>query len=126
MQKRKEKNMASQLKRNLKRKNRIFFDLSDSELEQLNERLKNYPTTNRSAFIRHAILNTYIIVNDDTNLRELVYEVNRIGNNINQLTHLANQTHAINHEQLIQMQEQVKEIRGLVFHTLMKHNEKRE
>ena len=117
--------MASQLKRNLKRKNRIFFDLSDSELEQLNERLENYPTTNRSAFVRHAILNKYIIVNDDTNLRELVYEVNRIGNNINQLTHLANQTHAIDKEQLIHMQEQIKELRSVVFHTLMKHNEKR-
>lgn len=117
--------MPTKINRKLERDNRIYFYLSDKEVEQLNARIESYPSRNRSEFIRHAILNKYIIVNDDTNLRELVYEVNRIGNNINQLTHLANQTHQINQEQLNHIQEQVKEIRSLVFHTLMKHNEKR-
>ena len=117
--------MPTKINRKLERDNRIYFYLSDKEVEQLNARIESYPSRNRSEFIRHAILNKYIIVNDDTNLRELVYEVNRIGNNINQLTHLANQTHAVNQEQLNHIQEQVKKIRSLVFHTLMKHNEKR-
>lgn len=108
-----------------KRNNRLVFDLSDEELNQLNERLKKYPSGNRSEFIRESILNNYIIINDDTNLRELVYEVNRIGNNINQLTRLANQNKEVQSEEVGLLKEQVEEIRSLVFHSLMKHNEKR-
>ena len=117
--------MSTKLKRNLKRNNRLFLDLSDEELEIFNSRFSNYRTDNRSQFIRNAVLNNFIIINDDTNLRKLVYEVNRIGNNINQLAHLANQNKKIKQEEIEDLQNEVKEIRSLVFHSLMKHNEKR-
>lgn len=117
--------MAYQLKRELKRTNRVVVDLSDKELKRLKERLKDYRSTNRSEFIRESILNNYIIINDDTNLRELVYEVNRIGNNINQLTRLANQNKKIEAEEIKGLKKQIEEVRSLVFHSLMKHNEKR-
>lgn len=117
--------MAYQLKRDLKRANRVVVDLSDEELDKLNQRLKDFNSTNRSQFIRESILNNYIIINDDTNLRELVYEVNKIGNNINQLTKLSNQNKEIQPEEIEWLKKQVEEIRSLVFQSLMKHNEKR-
>lgn len=117
--------MSTQINRNLERDNRVYFYLSDKELNKLNERLECYRSTNRSEFIRESILNNYIIINDDTNLRELVYEVNKIGNNINQITKLANQSKEIGQEQMKALKEQTDEIRSLVFHSLMKHNEKR-
>lgn len=117
--------MSIKINRNLERDNRVYFYLSDKELTQLNERLEKYPSENRSEFIRESILNNYIIINDDTNLRELVYEVNRIGNNINQLTRLANQNKEVQSEEIESLKKQIEEIRSLVFHSLMKHNEKR-
>lgn len=117
--------MATKLNRNLKRNNRLFFDLSDEELKLLNERLENYRSSNRSEFIRDSVLNNYIIINDDTNLRSLVYEVNQIGNNVNQLAHLANQNKKIEADEIETLKNEIKEIRSLVFHSLMKHNEKR-
>lgn len=117
--------MATKLNRNLKRNNRLFFDLSDEELKLLNERLENYRSSNRSEFIRDSVLNNYIIINDDTNLRSLVYEVNQIGNNVNQLAHLANQNKKIESDEIESLQKQIEEVRSLVFHSLMKHNEKR-
>src|SRR5699024_12823769 len=69
--------LATQWDRNLERNNRVYFYLSDEELSKLNDRLEYYNSNNRSEFIRNSVLNNYIIINDDTNLRELVYEVNR-------------------------------------------------
>lgn len=117
--------MATKVNRNLERDNRVYFYMSDKELNQLNERLEYYNSNNRSEFIRESILNNYIIVNDDTNLRALVYEVNRIGNNVNQLTRLANQNKEIEAEEIKGLKKQIEEVRSLVFHSLMKHNEKR-
>src|SRR5699024_8511204 len=117
--------LATQWDRNLERNNRVYFYLSDEELSKLNDRLEYYNSNNRSEFIRNSVLNNYIIINDDTNLRELVYEVNRIGNNINQLKKLANQNKEIQSEEIDELKKQVEEIRTLVFQSLMKHNEKR-
>lgn len=117
--------MATKLKRQLKRDNRLVFDLSDEELERFNERFSIYRSANRSDFIRDSILNNYIVVNDDTNLRTLVYEINRIGNNINQLTRLANKTKNIRSEEIKYLNKQVKDVRSFVYQSLMKHNEKR-
>jgi hypothetical protein len=108
-----------------KRENRVCFDLSFDELTQLNDRLKYYRSGNRSDFIRESILNNYIVVNDDTNLRTLVYEINRIGNNINQLTRLANKTKDVRSEEMEHLNKQVKDVRSFVYQSLMKHNEKR-
>lgn len=117
--------MATKLKRQLKRNNRIVFDLSDKELEQFNARFSIYRSANRSDFIREAILNNYIVVNDDTNLRNLVYEINKIGNNINQLIRVVNKTKDIRLSEIEILKTQVKDVRSFVYHSLMKHNEKR-
>lgn len=117
--------MAAKLNRDLKRDNRLVFDLSDEELESFNERFSKYRSTNRSAFIRDAVLNNYLIINDDTNLRDLVYEVNRVGNNINQIARIAQQNKEIEEEEIEQLKKQVEEIRTEVFHALMNHNKKR-
>ncbi|SEI97591.1 mobilisation protein (MobC) [Alkalibacterium gilvum] len=107
------------------RENRVCFDLSHEEMTQLNNRLKYYHLNNRSDFIREAVLNNYIIVNDDTNLRELIYEVNKIGNNINQLTRLANKTKIVYSDDIENLKKQMNDINLLIYKTLMKHNEKR-
>lgn len=117
--------MATKIKRKLKRNNRLFFDLSDEELKVFNDRFSGYKSTNRSEFIRDSVLNNYIIINDDKNLRSLVYEINKIGNNINQLTHLANQNKIIEKEEIEILKNEMEKVKSRVFKTLMKHNEKR-
>lgn len=119
------KKLVTKLNRDLTRDNRLVFDLSDEELELFNERFNQYRSNNRSAFIRESVLNDYLIINDDTNLRELVYEVNRIGNNVNQLAKIAQKNKNIEVEEIEQLKKQMKEIRKEVFDSLMKHNKKR-
>lgn len=116
--------MATTLKDTVrKRNNRLVFDLSDEELDLLNSRMKKYKNNNRSDFIRESILENFIIINDDKNLRSLVYEINRIGNNINQLTRLANETKEI--QAVEEMQTDINEIKRKLYHSLKQHNKKR-
>ena len=117
--------MSTRIKRNLKRNNRIFFDLSDKELEIFNNRFVKYKQTNRSKFIRELVLNNYIIINDVENLRELDYEVNKIGNNLNQLTKLSNENKNIYKDTIHRMKDQIKEVNDLIFESLINHNKVR-
>ncbi|MDN6310629.1 MAG: MobC family plasmid mobilization relaxosome protein [Psychroflexus sp.] len=117
--------MVTKLNRPLKRNNRLVFDLSDEELARFNERFSQYPMTNRSAFIRDAVLNNYIIINDDANLRDLVYEVNKIGANINQLARLAQQHKSMDVVDMDILKKHMQEIQKEIYHALMKHNSKR-
>lgn len=117
--------MSVKIKRHLERDNRIYFYLSDDELDQFNERFSQYRMNNRSAFIRDAVLNNYIIINDDTNLRDLVNEVNKIGANINQLARLAQQHKNIEVVDMDVLKKHMQEIQKEIYHALMKHNSKR-
>lgn len=108
---------------NRERNNLISFYLSDKELDLLNSRMKKYKNNNRSDFIRESILENFIIINDDKNLRNLVYEINRIGNNINQLTRLANETKEI--QAVEEMQTDIIEVKRKIYHSLKQHNKKR-
>ncbi|AQS54415.1 hypothetical protein BW727_200012 (plasmid) [Jeotgalibaca dankookensis] len=117
--------MVTKLNRQLKRDNRLFFDLSDDELAQFQDRFALYRSTNRSQFIRELVLNNYIIVNDDTHLRALVYEVNKIGTNINQLARLAQQSKHVNEGDIDALKKDMAVIKKELFQTLLNHNRQR-
>lgn len=117
--------MSVKLNRKLKRDNRLYFYLSDEELAQFNDRFALYRSSNRSAFIRDAVLNNYLVINDDTHLRDLVYEVNKIGANINQVARLAQQNKHIEQEEIDVLKNHMTVIRKELYDALMKHNAKR-
>ena len=71
-----------------KRNNSIGIWLSDKELENLKLRVSK-TTLNQSAFIRKCLLEREMTV--IPGIRELIIELKRIGNNLNQLTHSANE-----------------------------------
>ncbi|MDN6311152.1 MAG: plasmid mobilization relaxosome protein MobC, partial [Psychroflexus sp.] len=77
------------------------------------------------AFIRDAVLNNYLVINDDTNLRDLVYEVNKIGANINQVARLAQQNKHVEQADIDNLKNHMTVIRKELYDALMKHNSKR-
>lgn len=70
------------------RPNQIKFFVSDSELEKINKKIEKSKLT-KSDFLRKMVLGKEIIVVDG--LKELAMELNRIGNNINQISKAVNQ-----------------------------------
>ena len=71
---------------------RITFRLKDKEKSIFAKRLKESGITIISEFCRQAVLYGFIKPPAPPELRSLGTEVNRIGNNFNQLTKVANMT----------------------------------
>ncbi len=70
-----------------KRKNFVAFWLNEKELIQLKDKISKTSLT-RSDYLRKCSLNKNIAVMPG--IRDLVIEIKRIGNNLNQLTHAVN------------------------------------
>ncbi len=70
-----------------KRKYSIGIWLSEKELIQLKDRISK-TNLNQSAYIRNCVLNKNITV--IPGIRDLVIEIKRIGNNLNQITRSVN------------------------------------
>lgn len=71
--------------------------LTDSELHQLNERIAKSNCQNFSVYARKVLLNpnmSFVTINTDT-YDQLVFELRRIGNNINQIARAINQSRLI-------------------------------
>ena len=70
------------------RENQIKFFVNDKELDQIKKKVKK-SKLNQSEYLRKCSLEKEIIVVDD--LKSVFLELNRQGNNLNQLTRAANQ-----------------------------------
>ena len=77
---------------NKKRKRSIpqLFYISLEEREFLAKKMKEAGIKNKSAYLRKMALDGYIIRQDYTMLKKFIDELNRIGNNLNQMTKVAN------------------------------------
>lgn len=86
--------------------------LTDSELKQLNNRIAESRSKNFSEYARKVLLNpnmTFLTI-DTSNYKELVFELRRIANNINQITRAINQSHLISQEQLKSLSQGIDEM----------------
>jgi len=72
-----------------KRNNQINIRLYDSELEKLNKKVAKSGLT-RETFIRNVLSGTDIKPAPPVEFADLIKEIRRIGNNLNQLVHYAN------------------------------------
>ena len=75
-----------------KRKRAIpqLFFISENEEILIEEKMKEAGIKNKSAYLRKMALDGYIIRQDFSAVKAVVYELNKIGTNLNQLTKIAN------------------------------------
>ena len=69
----------------------IYLRLTKDEKDKIVEKMKSIGMTNINDFVRKILLLGTVIRVDTNGLNNLAYEVNKVGNNINQITKLANQ-----------------------------------
>ncbi|HEL1742543.1 TPA: plasmid mobilization relaxosome protein MobC [Streptococcus suis] len=84
--------MENRYRTNLKK---VF--LTDQELANLNDRIAQSRCKNFSHYARRVLLNpnmTFLTI-DTSNYEDLVFELKRIGNNLNQIARTVNQTHIL-------------------------------
>lgn len=74
-----------------KRTERLYVMVTLEEKNEITEKMKSIGMTNLGEFVRKILLMGTVIRVDTNGLNNLAYEVNKVGNNINQITKLANQ-----------------------------------
>lgn len=89
---------------------RVFLD--DVEIQLLKNNMIKFGMRKFSTYARRVLLypTTPVIQVDTHNVQLLVQELKRIGNNINQLAKLANQTKSVDEKMFSELDEQVQDL----------------
>ena len=96
------------------RNNRIYFHLDDEEKEILEQRMKSVGIDNRDKFARKMILDGYIINVDLKPIAELVRLTRIISNNINQVSHRANECGGVYEQDVLDLLAEVNQLKPLL------------
>jgi len=91
---------------------------SYEELEFVKRKIQASPFSDFQNFARVAIISSEIKVVDYSQLAGLNRQIQRIGNNINQVAKIANQSEAISSEELATLITQLDEVKKLMIGTL--------
>ena len=105
-------------KQNRARKKKRTFRLTEEENEFLKERINDSPYDNFQNYARHMLLAGKIHYVDYSELQQLKWEVNKIGNNINQMAKLANQFEEISQEDIDDLLDLIHQVEWMVSNKL--------
>lgn len=89
------------------RDKQINFRVTEYEYQLIMERMEASGAVSLKDYLLQAAVNGYLIKVDYTEIKELAYEVNRIGNNINQIAHKINSENAIYKGDIEEVQDKV-------------------
>lgn len=88
----------------------IQIYLSEDEKIILDEKLRLSKSRNYSCFIRHLIKYGFVYDVDYSYISEMNYQLGKIGNNINQIAHIANTNACISQNQINEVKELMQKI----------------
>jgi len=71
---------------NRRRKHRLYIWLTDEEKNIIRERASYFGFTDISAYVRKTAIDVTVLNINTDGLKELAYQVGKIGNNINQIS----------------------------------------
>ena len=105
-------------KQNRVRQKQRILRLTEEENELLKRRIKDSPYDNFQNYARHMLLAGKIHYVDYSELQQLKWEVNKIGNNINQMAKLANQFEEISQDDIDDLLDLIHQVEWLVSNKL--------
>lgn len=102
--------------KNRLRSNLQKFYLSDKELTILAENMKAIGVKNKSEYFRDMVLKgEKIVINFDyANMDKLVFELNKIGNNLNQIAKVTNEKRNIFNPEILELQNLMAQVNKIV------------
>lgn len=87
----------------------IKFFVTDNELQMIDQKAA-VAELDRSKYLRKIAIEGFIIKRDFTQVEQLVYEINKIGNNINQVARRANEIDFVNRGEISYLKKQLDAI----------------
>jgi len=95
---------------NRERKIPLLFYVNEEELAVILEKMKLIGTSNRSAYLRKSAVDGYVISVDTSDIKANTAQLQRIGNNINQIVKRMNQTGSLYADDVSEIEGLIKEI----------------
>ena len=102
------------------RPKQVKFWASEKELEQTKKKVKKSKLTQSEYLLRSALDKNILVVDG---LKEILIELSREGNNLNQIARALNQKEEFNAEQLFETKEKLMELWSLIEKILKEGNE---
>ena len=99
---------------NRKRKIRVETRFTEEEHEVFDQRMRDLGMQNKESYLRKMALTGYILRLDMSEVRETLRLISNATNNINQVAKRANETRSIYAADMIQLQEEVSNLRAQV------------
>ena len=90
-----------------KRTVQIKFRVTEEERALIEQKMKLVPTRNMEAYLRKMAIDGYIIQIDHADIKAMTAEIQKIGDNINQIARRVNATGSV-------YQEDIEEIKGVL------------
>lgn len=84
----------------------VKFFVTENELEMIDQKAA-VAELDRSKYLRKMAIEGYIIKRDFSQVEQLVYEINRIGNNINQVARHANEMEHVTKDEIKGLRKQL-------------------
>lgn len=88
----------------------LKFRVTSEEKNFIDLKMKEANITNREAYLRKMAIDGIILTSNFEETKKLIFELNKIGTNINQIAHLANTNSEITNEDILEIKEMMKQI----------------
>ena len=93
--------------KNRLRDKQLNIRVTDYEYQLIKERMEKSGSSSLREFVVEAATNGFLINVDYSDLKSLAYEINKIGNNINQIAHKVNTENIVYKSQMNEIQEDI-------------------
>ncbi len=101
--------MAEEIKMQ-NRDQEVHFFMTRDELHQMYQKMEELGVKSKSAYLRKMALDGYCISLDTGDIKDLVYHLRRIGNNLNQYARRANESGSIYVDDIKELQTELNKI----------------
>lgn len=89
------------------REKQLNIRVTEYEYQLIQDRMKQSGSATLREFLVEAATNGFLINVDYSDIKDLAYEINRIGNNINQIAHKINSENVIYRNDIEEVQDKV-------------------
>lgn len=89
------------------RDKQLNIRVTEYEYQLIREHMKQSGTATLREFVVEAATNGFLIKVDYSDIKQLSYEINRVGNNINQIAHKINSEGAVYKREIEEVQDKV-------------------
>ena len=109
----------SAMENNRRRDKQINFRVTMTEKAMIKDRIEKSGYLDEGEYLRQMALNGYVLSLDNSDLKQLLFEINKIGTNINQVAHKINSVNEIYQTDMDEIKECMDQIWRLLRRSIL-------